>query len=51
MSFNAIIYYFFINHCHGLCSLVTCFPRVNLQQITLIRGYIRPNEQPVVFIP
>ena len=26
-------------------------PRVNLRQITLLRGYIHPNEQPVTFIP
>ena len=26
-------------------------PRVNLRQITLLRGYIHPNEQPVIFIP
>ena len=25
--------------------------RVNLRQETLLRGYICPNEQPVVFIP
>ena len=57
MSFNAIKYYgFFINHCHG-CTTVTRFtltikiclktrlPRVNLRQITLLRGYIHPKEQ------
>ena len=32
-------------------SLNTCLPRVNLRQITLLRGYIHPNEQAVVFIP
>ena len=55
---------FFINHCHGLwrtavtyftlaikICLKTCLPRVNLRQITLLRGYMHPNEQPVVFIP
>ena len=26
-------------------------PRINLRQITLLRGYIYPNEHPVVFIP
>ena len=30
--------------------LKTCLPRVNLPQIILLRGYIHPNEQPVVFI-
>jgi len=53
---------FFINHCHGLwrttvtwftlaikICLKTCLPRVNLRQITLLRGYIHPTEQPVVF--
>ena len=65
MSFNAIKHYvFFINHCHGLwrttvtCStlaikicLNTCLPRVNLRQITLLRDYLHPSEQHVVFIP
>ena len=65
MSFKAIKYYvFFINHYHGLwrttvtwftlalkTCLKTCLPRVNLRQITLLRGYIHPNEQPVIFIP
>ena len=65
MSFNAIKYYvFFINHYHGLwrtrvtwftlamkICLKTCLPRVNLRQITLLRGYKHPNEQPVIFIP
>ena len=64
MSFNAITFFVFcINHCHGIwrttvtwftlaikICLKTCLPRVNLQQITLLRGYIHPNEQPVVFI-
>ena len=65
MSFNAIKYYvFYINYCHGLgrttvtwftfaskICLKTCLPRVHLQQITSLRGYIHPNEQPVVFMP
>ena len=29
----------------------TCLPRVNMRQITLLRGNTHPNEQPVVFIP
>ena len=28
----------------------TCLPRVHLRQITLLKGYIRPKEQPVVFM-
>ena len=28
----------------------TCLPRVNLRQINLLRCYLHPNEQPVVFI-
>ena len=65
MSFNATKYnVFLINHCHGLwrttltwftlaikICLKTCLPRVNLRQIILLRGYIHPNEQAVVFIP
>ena len=64
MSFNAIKYYIFINHCHELrrttvtrftlaikMCLKTCLPRVNLRQITLLGSYILPNEQPVVCIP
>ena len=31
--------------------LKTCLPRINLRQIILLRGYIHPNEQPVIFIP
>ena len=36
---------FYISH-----WLWTCLPRVNLRQIILLRRYIHPNEQPVVFI-
>ena len=31
--------------------LKTCLRRGNLRQITLLKGYVGPNEQPVVFIP
>ena len=31
------------------CNFNICLPRVNLRQITLLRGYIHQNEQPVVF--
>ena len=57
MSFNAIKYYVFYqslsrimaHYCHVIAikiCLKTCFSRVNLQQITLLLGYIQPNEQP-----
>ena len=29
----------------------TCLPGVNMLQITLLRGYIHPNEQFIAFIP
>ena len=64
MSFNAIKYYVFYkslsrimaHYCHVIYGcyqifLKTCLPRVNLRQITLLIGYIHPNEQPVIFIP
>ena len=65
MSFNAIKYYVYYKSlsrimahcCHVIYTLAikiclkTGLPRVHLRQITLMRGYIRPNEQPVVFIP
>ena len=40
-----VIYACFQNMPHNL------FARVNLRQITLLRGYIHPNGQPVEFIP
>ena len=59
----SIKYYICLNHCHGLwrttvtwvtlaikTCLKTCLPHVHLQQITVLRGYIHPSEQPVVFI-
>ena len=62
MSFNTIKYYVCLNHYHRLwrtiitlftLTLKPClkigFTRVNLQ-ITLLRGYIHPNEQPVVLM-
>ena len=58
--FNTLKYYVCLNRCHGLwrttalaikTCLKTCLPRVNLWQITLLRGYIHPNEQPIVFMP
>ena len=58
------ISFLYINYCHGLwrttvtlftlaikICLKTCLPRVNLRQITLLRGYIHPNKQHIVFIP
>ena len=36
---------------HGVWVTEASLPRVNLRQITLLTGYIDPNEQPVVFIP
>ena len=64
MSLNTLQYYVCLNLCHGLwritvssvvLAIKTCFktglPRVNLLQITLLRGYVQSNEQPVVFIP
>ena len=60
MSFNTITY---LSHCHGLrrntvtwftlaikTCLKTVLPRDTLLQITLLRGYIQLNEQPVVFM-
>ena len=64
MSFNAIKYYVFhkslsrimahyshVIYAYYQICLKTCLPRVNLRQITLLRGYIHANEQPVIFIP
>ena len=65
MSFNAIKYYVFYqslspimaHYCHVIYTLAlkvwlkTCLPRVNLRQITLLRGYIHPNDQPLVLMP
>ena len=61
MSFNTITY---LSHCHGLrrntvtwftlaikTCLKTVLPRDTLLQITLLRGYIQLNEQPVVSMP
>ena len=41
---------------HVICACYqnmpkTCLPRVNLRQLTLLKGYIHSNEQPVAFIP
>ena len=37
-------------HAIKIC-LKTCLPRVNLRHIILLRGYVHPNKQPVVFLP
>ena len=53
MSFNAIKYYVLyksLTLAIKIC-LKTSLPGVNLRQITSLRGYIHPNEQPVVFMP
>ena len=33
-----------------LSKYASNMPRVNLRQITLLRGYIHPNEQPVIYL-
>ena len=53
ISFNAITCYvsyislsrIMAHYCHVIYAF-TCLPRVNMRQITLLRGYIHPNEQP-----
>ena len=45
MGFYSHVIYLAIKTC-----LKTCLPRVTLRQINLLRCYIHPNEQPVVFI-
>ena len=47
MSFNAIKYYGF----YKSLSRIMAHNSVNLRQILLLRGYIHPDEQPVVFMP
>ena len=57
MSFNTLTYYVCLNYCHVLqrttvtlfalaieTGLKTCLPRINLRQITLLRGYTHPNN-------
>ena len=44
------------HYCHVIYACYqnmpqNCLSLVNLRQITLLRGYIHPNEQPVVFMP
>ena len=64
MSFNAIKYYGFykslsrimahnsdVIYASYLNMPQSFLPRVNLRQILLLRGYIHPDEQPVVFMP
>ena len=65
ISFNAIKYYGFFyqslsrimaHYSHVICAYnqnmpQNCLSRVNLQQITSLRGYIHPNEQAVLFMP
>ena len=64
MSFNTIKYYVVYQSLSRIMAttvtrftlaikicLKTCLFRVILRQITLLGGYIHPNEQPVVFIP
>ena len=62
MSFNALKYYVCLNYVtvmdydalqsRGLPLLSNiCLLRANWRQITLLKGYIHTNEQPVVFIP
>ena len=41
------------HYCHVICAWYqnmpqNVLPRVNLRQIILLKGYILPNEQPVV---
>ena len=56
MSFKAITYYVFLSitvadygalQSRDLCLL----SKYASKRITLLRGYIHPNEQPVVFMP
>ena len=46
--YSHVIYACYQKTCQNMPQNV---PRVNLRQITLLRGYIHSNEQPVVLIP